>query len=206
MSNFPKLVVFDLYGTLIRFGIKRHPFRKIFLWVRENNRKPSPEDARKLMTLDMAPEKLLAALGIYPPEEMLEQLYVDIEEELDSLTLFEDVIPVLESLRELEVSIAICSNLAQPYGKAINMLLPYSDIIRCLSYQVGHIKPEKEVYEWLTCESGIPPEKTLFVGDTYIADYQGPKEFGFRALHLARGQPQVCGRIPCLKGILDFKN
>lgn len=204
MGGAPTLVVFDLYGTLIRFGSKLHPFRKIFLWAREHSRKPAPDDARKLMTLNMDPERLLATMGIYPPGEMLEQLHLDIEQELNSLTLFEDTIPVIESLSKSGVAIAICSNLAQPYGKAIDKLLPRSDIIMCLSYQVGFIKPEKGIYEWLTYTSGISPEQTLFIGDTYLADYKGPKQFGFEALHLSRGQPPARERISGLKEILGF--
>ncbi len=46
----PRLVVFDLYGTLVKFGVACHPFRKVLKWAHANGRKPLDSDARYLMT------------------------------------------------------------------------------------------------------------------------------------------------------------
>lgn len=81
---------------------------------------------------------------------------------------------------------AICSNLAHPYGIVIDQLLPDFNFIQCLSYEVGYIKPDKEMYEWITKHTGTMPSESLFVGDTLLADYEGPKRFGFQARHLVR--------------------
>ena len=83
MNTPPALIVFDLYGTLVQFGIMHHPFRKILLWAREQGRSPQPDDARKLMTTDKDCGELLATLGIFPPANMVAQLHQEIQEELD---------------------------------------------------------------------------------------------------------------------------
>ena len=67
--------------------------------------------------------------------------------------------------------IAICSNLAAPYGAAIERLLPQNELIKCLSYQVGHIKPEPEIYAEIINKSGVQAADILFVGDTFLADF-----------------------------------
>ena len=187
MPNKQELIVFDLFGTLIRFGVKRHPYRKILPWAKEHGRRPRPDDARQLMTIDMQPEAVFKQLDISPPSELLAQFYVDVAEELDSLTLFEDVEVILNRLVQAGVQIAVCSNLAQPYGAVVDRLLSQFDLIRCLSYQVGCIKPDDEIYAWLVRESGVPKEEVVFVGDNLVADYEGPTSFGFKAFHLVRG-------------------
>lgn len=204
MNTSPALVVFDLYGTLVRFGVMHHPFRKILLWAREQGRKPQADDARHIMTENKECEELLAELGIFPPATMLAQLHREIQEELGSLTLFDDVLPTLSALLNTGTRLAICSNLAKPYGAVIDNLLPqHVDLIRCLSYEVGAIKPEQEIYDWIVRKSGVPAKQTLFVGDTRLADYEGPLKYGFRALHLVRNQPSGGRTIASLEEILS---
>lgn len=204
MSRSSALVVFDLYGTLVQFGVMHHPFRKILLWAREQGRKPQADDARRIMTADKVNEDLFAELNIFPTKQMLLKLNREIQEELDSLTLFDDVLPTLTTLLGMGVRLAICSNLARPYGAVVDKLLPQIDVIRCLSYEVGAIKPELEIYDWIVRNSHVTPEQTLFIGDTYVADYEGPIKYGFKARHLVRNQPSEgftiasLGEIICL--------
>lgn len=204
MNTSPTLVVFDLYGTLVRFGLMHHPFRKILLRAREQGRKPQPDDARHIMTTNKGCEELLAELGIFPPTATLAQLHREIQEELGSLKLFDDVLPTLSALLNSGTRLAICSNLAKPYGAVIDNLLPqHVDLIRCLSYEVGAIKPGQEIYDWIVRKSGIPADQTLFVGNTRLADYDGPRKYGFSALHLVRHQSSGDDRIATLAEVLD---
>lgn len=204
MNTSPELIVFDLYGTLVQFGIKHHPFRKILLWAREQGRSPQPDDARKLMTIDRDCGELLATLGIFPPANMLAQLHQEIQEELASLTLFDDVLPTLDILTNQGIPLAICSNLAKPYGAVIDELLPQFNFARHLSYELGAIKPDREIYESIVAGTGLTPEKILFIGDTSLADYEGPTQFGFRAKHLVRSQPSGGNSIASLTEIIQL--
>lgn len=112
-----------------------HPFRQLLKWARENGRKPKPDDARTLMTVNGDVPALVAALGIDAPDALLKQIQLHIQEELDSLTLYDDVIPTLSALRNYNIPIAICSNLAFPYGAAVDLLLEEHSPIRGLSYE-----------------------------------------------------------------------
>jgi len=189
MNTSPALVAFDLYGTLVKFGVIHHPFRKILMWAREQGRSPQPDDARRLMTADNDCGALLAALGIFPPAKMLAHLHLEIQEELASMTLFDDVLPTLDALYNKGIPLAICSNLAKPYGAVIDRLLPQFNFARYLSYEIGAIKPDYGIYKSLIAGSGLVPGQILFIGDTWLADFEGPTKFGFRAKHLVRGQP-----------------
>jgi HAD superfamily hydrolase (TIGR01549 family) len=205
MNTPPDLVVFDLYGTLVRFGVMHHPFRKILKWARDKGRTPQVDDARRIMTANKEVEELLLGLDIYPPREMLLHLEREINEELDSLTLFDDVLPTLTTLLSMGVRLAICSNLARPYGVVIDRLLNQFDFIRCLSFEVGAIKPEPEIYDWIVQTSNVQAEKILFVGDTQLADYDGPVKFGFNAKHLVREQSSGNFTIASLCEILKTR-
>lgn len=201
----PKLVIFDLYGTLIKFGVKHNPFRKVLQWARQQGRSPGPGDARFLMTRSEDPAELFSAMGIVPPTQMITQLQIDIEQELASLALFEDVIPTIRQLSDWHIPIAVCSNLAKPYGAVLEQLLPDVPLLKCLSYDVGYIKPEREIYQWVVDRAKVDPAQCLFVGDTLLADYEGPTQFGFRAKHLIRGTKCSTETIGSLADILALK-
>jgi HAD superfamily hydrolase (TIGR01549 family) len=198
----PKLVVFDLYGTLIKFGTTHHPFRKILKWAHVHGRKPLETDPRFLMTRNEEPEAIFCSMGIVAPDEMLQMFQKEIHEELDSLTLFDDVTPTLEQLAEAKIDLAICSNLAKPYGAIIDRLLPDFSFARILSYEVGYLKPDDGIYDAILNRTGHRKESVLFTGDTFIADYEGPIRYGFHARHLCRTQGSHDQSIQSLKDIL----
>lgn len=183
------LVMFDLFGTLIRYGIMHHPFRQLLKWARENGRQPKAEDARKLMTMNADIPELAAALDISVPSLLIDQIKTNIQEELDSLSLYTDVKPTLAKLSHQGIPFAICSNLAFPYGEAVDRLLRDFKFIRCMSYEVDFIKPDAGIYQFLIDKTNVRPENCLFIGDTLLADYDGPRQFGMNALHLVRDKP-----------------
>lgn len=185
----PSLVIFDLFGTLIKYGVMHHPFRQLLKWARENGRQPKPDDALRLMTINGNIPELATALGISAPDWLIDQMQLQIREELNSLTLYEDVTPTLALLKARDIPIAICSNLASPYGEVLHRLLGEYRHIRCMSYEVGFIKPEPEIFRAVIAAAQVRPEACLFVGDTSLADYDGPRRFGMDARHLIRDKP-----------------
>jgi HAD superfamily hydrolase (TIGR01549 family) len=207
MQHATRLVIFDLFGTLVKYGVMHHPFRKIMHWARQQGRQPREDDARKLMTIDADLQGLFLSIGINPPAELLEKLEHDIRDEIDSLQLFDDVNRTLNRLAEYDIPIAICSNLAKPYGDAIPRLLSSIEVETYLSYEVGYIKPDRQIYELITSKSHLKPEHCLFIGDTLLADYEGPKLFGFQARHLVRDKPlSHTGQIATLEDLVFSKS
>lgn len=103
------------------------------------------------------------------------------------------------------IPIAICSNLAFPYGAAIDLLLKDHQLLKVLSYETGFIKPEPGIYQAAINQLQLPPEDCLFVGDTLLADYDGPRAFGMRSFHLTRNLPSKGNSISSLADILITK-
>lgn len=204
LTDKPKVVIFDLYGTLVKFGVMHHPFRVLLKWAREQGRAVRDDDARQLMTIDADLFHLARHLGINAPKEMLAQLQSQIDDELASLTLFEDVIPTLEKLQSLRIPFAICSNLAQPYGVVIDRLLSQMKLHRFLSYEVGFIKPEPLMYQRILMDLRVKSTQCLFIGDTFIADYEGPIKNGMQARHLTRDYPPANHTISNLEAVITL--
>ena len=202
-------VIFDLFGTLIKFGVQHHPFRQLLKWSRENGRQVLPDDARTVMTINGGIDAISVGLGIQPSHELVQKIEVQIEDELSSLSLFDDVIPTLSALQSRGIRIGLCSNLAQPYGEIIGKLLADIEQEQFLSYELGVIKPEAQIYESILNRFNCEAEQCLFIGDTFEADYAGPIALGMKALHLTRcgaTQPHQISSLVDVLAHLDVDN
>jgi HAD superfamily hydrolase (TIGR01549 family) len=208
MKDDIQLVVFDLFGTLLRPGSSHNPYRKVLEWARLNGRIPRPSDATTIMTADMSPEELFNAMDITPTPEIMSLFEKALEADLKSIRLFDDTMSTLERITEQGVKIAICSNLAKPYSAALE-LIEGVDFYRFLSFEMGAIKPDPAVYGYILDKSGVNKKSILFVGDSLVADYKGPEEFGLRARHLVREESEKptaphAHLISSLSGILKI--
>ncbi len=87
-------------------------------------------------------------------------------------------------LRMTKTKIGLCSNLAASFGPPLVALLPDAPEAQVLSYEVGHIKPEPEIYRLVISKLDVPASRVLFVGDTYRADVEGPRQAGMRAMEI----------------------
>lgn len=199
------VIIFDLFGTLVNFGVHRYPYRQLLKLGRKNGRKPRVDDARTVMTMNGDMQQIADHMGISGSPAFFRKLTEDIDCELESLTLFDDVIPVLNEFKRTNTRMAICSNLAKPYGGVIERLLSSHSLEKFLSYECGFIKPEPEIYQGLVLSMGVPPQQCLFVGDTFLADVVGPKQAGMESIHLCRGANTTPNSIETLTALIDEK-
>ena len=185
----PSVIIFDVFGTLVKIGERRSPYRKLIKWLKENERQPKPDDAKFIMSQNLSFTELVKLLGINIPDQLLQELEHDLNDELQSIVLYEDTLSTLEELKELGFRLALCSNLAMSYGKVVSSLLPNIDTY-AWSYEVGAIKPESQIYQYLIDQLECRAKDVLFIGDTPLADYSGPNEFGMSARLIDRKNGQ----------------
>ena len=185
----PSVIIFDVFGTLVKIGERRSPYRKLMKWLKENGRQPKPDDAKFIMSQNLSFTELVKLLGINIPDQLLQELEHDLNDELQSIVLYEDTLSTLEELKELGFRLALCSNLALPYGKVVSSLLPHIDTY-AWSYEVGAIKPESQIYQYLIDQLECRAKDVLFIGDTPLANYSGPNEFGMSARLIDRKNGQ----------------
>ncbi|MNV81455.1 (S)-2-haloacid dehalogenase 4A [compost metagenome] len=119
-------------------------------------------------------------------EENLLALETELREEIQSITLFADATSTLIALKDRGIKIALCSNLAAPYGPPVLNLLPVRPDFCAWSYEACAVKPQPEIYQYLCDGIACRPDEILMIGDTVDADMIGPRKFGIHGYHLNR--------------------
>lgn len=84
------------------------------------------------------------AFGIQVPDSLMRELESDLSAEVAGIEPFPDALAAIDALHARGLSIAVCSNLALPYGAAIQRHFPTLDAV--LSFAVGAMKPEPAIY------------------------------------------------------------
>ncbi|MEK5778117.1 HAD family hydrolase, partial [Acinetobacter nosocomialis] len=74
------------------------------------------------------------------PTQLLHEINDDLLFELSTIELYKDTASTLQILKEQGFKIALCSNLAMPYGEQLKKLLPNVFDALFLSYEIGAIK------------------------------------------------------------------
>lgn len=149
-------------------------------WLKQQGRKPQPNDAATIMSLDGDFETIASYLGYQLPVPLLAEMNDDLQHDLKHMHAFEDSIPTLIELKNLGYKLAICSNAATPYGERAQSILPPLDAY-AWSFKVGTNKPDSMIYQYFLNQLQCHPNEVLFIGDTQIADVEGPQNLGMSA-------------------------
>ncbi|MGA6878719.1 HAD family hydrolase [Acinetobacter sp. AND/436] len=201
MSKRPyKAVAFDVFGTLIEIKNSQSPYKKMMKWLKQQGRKPQPNDAATIMSLDGDFETIASYLGYQLPVPLLAEMNDDLQHDLKHMHAFEDSIPTLIELKNLGYKLAICSNAATPYGERAQSILPPLDAY-AWSFKVGANKPDPTIYRYFLNQLKCQPNEVLFIGDTQLADVDGPKKLGMSAqiIHRKNGESLLDVLQPFLK-------
>lgn len=200
MSNSPKVIVFDAFGTLVKIGNSRSPYLKLMKWQKQSGRKPTSKDASIIMSRNANLSQISNLFGNEIPVNLLAELNADLTLDLDSIELYSDTV-VLQTLKNRGFKLALCSNLAMPYGEKLKKILPdlFDELI--LSYEIGSIKPDIKIYEAIQRRLNCDMKDILFIGDNEILDVEKPRSLGMSARLIQRNEAQTLNDV--LKDILD---
>lgn len=171
-------VCFDGFGTLVAIGDKRRPFRALLGDGSASNA------ATQALTTPMSLRDLAQDLATIVDEERLTKLEADLSAETASTRLRPGIDAIWGALRQLGLKIGVCSNLAAPYAAALLDCLPDTPDAAVLSFEVGLMKPQPEIYRLVCDRLNLEPHQVLFVGDTVEADVTGPRNAGLFAMHV----------------------
>ncbi|EOD9097793.1 HAD family hydrolase [Pseudomonas aeruginosa] len=185
-------VVFDAFGTLVEIAQPTHPFRQLLREGRRQGRLPRADDIRTIMTRCLSLSEAALALGINISPSKLEALHQRLEEELASIRPYPDAVEAVELLQAAGLRLAVCSNLAMPYGSVVESIFPHFGAYG-FSYRIGAMKPQPAIYQH-TCDLlNVRPEKELsgkgrivMIGDSERCDRDGPGQVGIKGYLLRR--------------------
>ncbi|MCK9487500.1 MAG: HAD family hydrolase [Dehalococcoidia bacterium] len=101
--------------------------------------------------------------------------------------LFPDVLPALNALGRLGVQCVVVSNHIWRLHEIVRDLglgAKFEGVVN--SAHVGYRKPHPKIYSAALRLTGIPPEDTMMVGDSYSHDVQGAERLGIHGVLLDR--------------------
>jgi len=181
-----KAVAFDVFGTLVHIERPTRPFRKLVRLLHEAGRPRQRDDGIRAMSNAIDLRQAASLFGGVVSDADLNALEAELREEIQSISLFADATPTLRALQERGIKVALCSNLAAPYGPPVLDLLPIEPDFCAWSYEAGAVKPQAEIYQYLCDGIACRPDEVLMIGDTIEADMIGPRKFGIHGYHLDR--------------------
>ena len=142
-------------------------------WLKDNGRKPSTKDASVIMSNPVDIAQLAMLFGENIPTQLLHEINDDLLFELSTIELYKDTISTLQILKEHGFKIALCSNLAMPYGEQLKSCF-HMYLMHFLSYEIGAIKPEDYIYEVIKTHFNCEMSEMLFIGDHPVLDVENP--------------------------------
>lgn len=200
-----KAVVFDLFGTLVRFAAnERKPYRKLFtalgLTPAEMNEARMLSMTQNFGSLSALAKKLRPGCKIN-----CERFKHDLDIDIDHVVMFPEGIEVLKGLKELGIKLGLISNLATPYKQVVyNFQLEKLFDQLVFSCDVGLVKPDSQIYRIMIDMLGIEPHRILMTGDQFSKDVEAPRSVGMKAVHLNRFGSYTEGSIASLKEIFQY--
>ena len=116
----------------------------------------------------------------------------------ENFELYEDVLPVLELLRERGVKIGLVSNTSRDLSAFVaHFSLPVDAWV--WSGLHGKVKPSPTIFMAVLDELGVAPEAAVMVGDSLQDDIEGARALGMRAFLVDReARAEVEDAIPTL--------
>ncbi|WP_455233252.1 HAD family hydrolase [Geopseudomonas aromaticivorans] len=178
-------VIFDAFGTLLQIRQGRHPYRQLLKLGIAQGRRPHPADIQVLMTRPLSLAGAAAHFGIQLEAEHLLALEAELAEEVAGIEPFEEALAAVDLLQNAGIRLAVCSNLAEPYGAAVHRWFPQMDAY-ALSYAVGAMKPEPAIYRHACEQLGAGPAAVAMIGDSQRCDRDGPQQYGMQGYYLDR--------------------
>ena len=179
-------VIFDAFGTILSIGQSSHPYRQILRAGVAQGRRPRPADIELLMTRPLDLRGAAEHFGIAMSEQDLQVIQGALDDELATIEPYPDALQAIELLRERGMKVAVCSNLAQPYGAAVRRCFPGLDGY-ALSYEVGAMKPDPAIYLDACQQLRVEVDQVVMIGDSQRCDRDGPAAVGIRGYYLGRG-------------------
>ncbi len=228
-----KAVFFDFYNTLAthqplrervyadicqEIGINVEP-KKLFISLSEADMYMRQETSRLPMDKRSDQEKLefyveyvtriLKGAGADISRDTALQIIPGLQRRRWELKICDDTLPALEQLKRRGLIIGLISNVIQDMDSTFARLglQPYLDI-RVTSGEVGHDKPEPEIFLAALKKADLPPAETIYVGDQYEIDVNGARGVGMQAVLIDRNNyfPEItdCPRISSLTQVMEY--
>ncbi|HEX6453842.1 MAG TPA: HAD-IA family hydrolase [Trebonia sp.] len=201
----------DVYETLLSYDFERHSRdmaaradADLEKW-RQAQVAILPDFDSGRLTMAAAIAHILSECGIAPDPDLVDELARADEQTLAAdCGLYPDAVPFLHGLRDRGLKIALVSNCGadtRPLLTRLNLIQLADEAI--LSCEVGHPKPQPEIYLRALDALGVPAGEAVMIDDqpSYCA---GAEAVGVRAIQVARNGASPDPRFRPVGSLLDI--
>lgn len=125
----------------------------------------------------------------------------------NSATLYDDVVPTLQHLRDAGFKLAIVSNWDTPLDPLTERLgiADYFDTITAShDMRVRSEKPDSRIFNYTLAAVGVSAAEAVHIGDTYGADIVGARGVGIRPILLDRDGTQADGWHETIQSLAEL--
>ncbi|MNG71641.1 Phosphoglycolate phosphatase [compost metagenome] len=189
--NMPRVILFDLYGTLLDFNQRafiKNLAQALDLTARavavklfgDYTCRPFASDA------DMVSD-LLLSLGVEADEATHAHCLSILDAHLAKVTLIDEAPQVLAFLKACGFRIGLVSNAASAFKSPVERL-GLSSYFDCMIYScdIGSCKPDRATYRAALQHFDALPEACMFIGDSWRNDYLAPRSLGMQAVWIGK--------------------
>lgn len=154
-------------------------------------------------------EILLREAGIDFDREILARLLGAMQQSRMDLVLFDDVIPLLDDLKDRGLILGLISNVEQDMTEILTKLkLPSWLEIIVTSQDAGAGKPRPEIFREALRQAHVQPAEAIYIGDQYQVDMVGASGAGMKGILIDRnnyyGDDIDCIKISSLSRVVDY--
>ncbi|EAY25436.1 HAD family hydrolase [Microscilla marina] len=175
-----KVLVFDLYNTLVEITRPTMPLMQLY---RQHIDMSAQQFRRKVLTQPL--ETIWMMPFIKQSKIDRQSIGVQLQQEIASVQVFPETIPVLNELSQY-YTLYLISNLATPYIQPYRELNLDRFFERAIfSCEVGSVKPEQAIFDLVPWQPG---DKVTMIGDSGRADIQGAQAMGWQYWWVQRKQ------------------
>ncbi len=122
-----------------------------------------------------------------------------------SLAVFPDVPDVLRSLRGSGYPLAVVSNWQcglRHFCAELGLGDAFDAVVA--SAEVASQKPDPGIFVEACRRLGVPPDRTLHIGDSVGDDLQGARTAGLHAVLVRRDEDEACAGAPVIRGFREL--
>ena len=203
-------LIFDFGNTLVEFGSSQMEYQNNELLRVLNEMFGSCDRAHLKKVRD---QQIARPFSNGYRENNLQEICAEIVQQLYDVTPGDEQVELLVQTRyssylqglslNKEVALAL-TTLHQHYRLAVLSNYPVGDLVRqgidqlgishlfevvLASADVGYVKPHPLPFETMLRELDVVAEETVYIGDNWLADVQGAKRRGMRAIHTSQFIP-----------------
>jgi HAD superfamily hydrolase (TIGR01509 family) len=190
-----RAVLFDVFGTVIDapadvyLAPYSHLIAPLNLTEKERLQAVHLLLTAKHTTLDEAADALESMFpGHVIPTANRQSAFSELEEHVRCLDLVNGTATLLPQLTDAGIKLALVSNLAEPYARAIRQhRLDDLVDVTVYSYGVGFAKPEPEIFEIALERLNVKAEDAVMIGDDSTNDVEGARSVGITAFLVEAG-------------------